>query len=312
MQFCAFLPLQSARSVWRQSNSSAEISAAFTVAICTERVEAKSFLLPLASGTHSLQSARSVWRQSCNLRRDVAFTIRCNLHGACGGKVRCPETQRPAQMLQSARSVWRQSVISGEHSRIILLQSARSVWRQSCKLRTIGAAGKSCNLHGACGGKGLLPMDAADGAALQSARSVWRQRNRAVGLVGLVVAVAICTERVEAKGIQPLIMDNRVVAICTERVEAKNLHSLGVILRRCCNLHGACGGKACKWFPEKPPMLLQSARSVWRQRLPPSAAVRTANPLQSARSVWRQSAMSSLLNSPLSSCNLHGACGGKA
>ena len=101
-----------------------------------------------------------------------------------------------------------------------------------------------------------------------------------------------------------------LVAICTERVEAKLKESPGVNMNTCCNLHGACGGKG----PAAPQIRcfypLQSARSVWRQRLC-EAGFRYSLPLQSARSVWRQrcTSISSVLL--INRCNLHGACGGK-
>ena len=79
-----------------------------------------------------------------------------------------------------------------------MLQSARSVWRQSIVLN----------------GKHPFPR------LLQSARSVWRQR------MGLYSAFKVSA-----------------VAICTERVEAKGLRFCPSVPRLCCNLHGACGGK---------------------------------------------------------------------
>ena len=77
-----------------------------------------------------------------------------------------------------------------------------------------------CNLHGACGGKGSFPP--ARGAA---------------------PAVAICTERVEAKHHVLLKEFLPGVAICTERVEAKFGRWRIVVPGKGCNLHGACGGK---------------------------------------------------------------------
>ena len=55
--------LQSARSVWRQRVHQRRAWQARPVAICTERVEAKS-----------------------SSRTYCSFSVRCNLHGACGGK----------------------------------------------------------------------------------------------------------------------------------------------------------------------------------------------------------------------------------
>ena len=125
------------------------------VAICTERVEAKAFC-----ATHprllSLQSARSVWRQRHSAQL-IPDCFRCNLHGACGGKVH----------------------VAGVQGISVALQSARSVWRQRSRVTYSGASCARCNLHGACGGKddGTLLRFAAQW--LQSARSVWRQRTTA-------------------------------------------------------------------------------------------------------------------------------------
>ena len=55
-----------------------------------------------------------------------------------------------------------------------------------------------------------------------------------------------------------------------------------------CNLHGACGGKAFGWLSQNQKLMLQSARSVWRQR--------------------RRTMCGGIMPSR---CNLHGACGGK-
>ena len=78
---------------------------------------------------------------------------------------------------------------------------------------------------------------------LQSARSVWRQRSR-MSSIPMLIFVAICTERVEAKRERLRRRGISIVAICTERVEAKAVLTVS---------SGVC--------PQ-----LQSARSVWRQR----------------------------------------------
>ena len=57
-----------------------------------------------------------------------------------------------------------------------------------------------CNLHGACGGKGVSSCFFPFRAWLQSARSVWRQSLPAL-CFPRTLRVAICTERVEAKGL---------------------------------------------------------------------------------------------------------------
>ena len=95
------------------------------------------------NSTHVLKSAY------CN---SVHF-CRCNLHGACGGKV--PETRiwKNASMLQSARSVWRQRPSPRSCTSAATLQSARSVWRQRALTNVKPYLPLRCNLHGACGGK---------------------------------------------------------------------------------------------------------------------------------------------------------------
>ena len=75
LQFCAFLPLQSARSVWRQSLYPGDVEKVPQVAICTERVEAKE---PASHGGRKRKS--------------------CNLHGACGGKARQGSTGSSGSM----------------------------------------------------------------------------------------------------------------------------------------------------------------------------------------------------------------------
>ena len=121
-----------------------------SVAICTERVEAKNKDEAKARHAAELQSARSVWRQSACCLQAQALTA-----------------------LQSARSVWRQSgkvrCAPGERMVAIcterveakffrasvdyafeVLQSARSVWRQSANHCARGKHSARCNLHVAC------------------------------------------------------------------------------------------------------------------------------------------------------------------
>ena len=111
-----------------------------------------------------------------------------------------------------------------------------------------------CNLHGACGGKGI--------------------RRGAPFL--LLKVVAICTERVEAKEKIRSGISGETVAICTERVEAKFfrasvdyafevLQSARSVWRQSanhcargkhsarCNLHGACRETERHHPPEKNP-----------------------------------------------------------
>ena len=100
-----------------------------------------------------------------------------------------------------------------------------------------------CNLHGACGGKGLT----AEPSEIPT---------MCCNLHGACGGKA-------APEVAQRLRDS--VAICTGRVEAKDLHAVGNILRRCCNLHGACGGKASIADFVARHNALQSARGVWRQ-----------------------------------------------
>ena len=206
--------------------------------------------------THVLKSAY------CN---SVHF-CRCNLHGACGGKG--PASHTPARPVRVAICTER---VEAKSLSDVDMTTARR-----------------CNLHGACGGKALCaPVPTSwrrvaicterveaklypsvcrrKARRLQSARSVWRQRFRSPSR-GLDSQVAICTERVEAKVVLPENVVILAVAICTERVEAKRSPSRGLDSQN----------------------MLQSARSVWRQRVKSMAC----------RSLYFR-------------CNLHGACGGK-
>ena len=101
-----------------------------SVAICTERVEAKRSVravwspTPVAICTERVEAKLS-WRRLCVAVRVAICTERveakensevlrvdplgCNLHGACGGKVSRTAQSSAPHALQSARSVWRQS-----------------------------------------------------------------------------------------------------------------------------------------------------------------------------------------------------------
>ena len=116
------------------------------------------------NSTHVLKSAycNSVHFCRCNLHGAcggkvllficAAVRAGCNLHGACGGKEKCACRNQPWKRLQSARSVWRQRSAQCGCFRGRWLQSARSVWRQRIS-RFVSANHLCCNLHGACGGK---------------------------------------------------------------------------------------------------------------------------------------------------------------
>ena len=146
-----------------------------------------------------------------------------------------------------------------------------------------------CNLHGACGGKGVQPdFDAAAGSC--------NLHGACGGKEGCVF----------------LPTDGETVAICTERVEAKLFQALSQLLCVCCNLHGACGGKVQITTPNS----MDSGVAICTERVEAkryaSFSSSSARRLQSARSVWRQRWMPARLPATeRSCCNLHGACGGK-
>ena len=99
-----------------------------SVAICTERVEAKNKDEAKARHAAELQSARSVWRQS--------------------GKVRCAPGERMVAICTERveAKFFRASVDYAFE----VLQSARSVWRQSANHCARGKHSARCNLHVAC------------------------------------------------------------------------------------------------------------------------------------------------------------------
>ena len=142
--------------------------------------------------TNSTRVLKSVY---CN---SVHF-CRCNLHGACGGKVEYGRSNMPARPLQSARGVWRQRRSKASSMRSVFgcnLHGAcggkgtdikdadyiesRSNLHGACggkaKSYSLFFSFRSSNLHGACGGKGRMCTSAAARGTLQSARGVWRQR----------------------------------------------------------------------------------------------------------------------------------------
>ena len=220
-----------------------------------------------------------MWRQRKSPYITSFCPGRCNLHGACGGKVFSLNHSSVKTALQSARSVWRQSSLYQTNTTAgVLLQSARSVWRQSCpapydcmaldvaicterveakacNVDPIAHANR-CNLHGACGGKGRgassAPWSAfrcnlhgACGGKVLSCYSDLAPHKLQSARSVWRQSVSGC-----AKG------SCYPVAICTERVEAKMTDT----------------------FADSANAELQSARSVWRQS-------KNANWLASAKAV---------------------------
>ena len=124
----------------------------------------------------------------------------------------------------------------------------------------------SCNLHGACGGKGGVAQMVLIARLLQSARGVWRQ---SVG----AAALSRMPPLQSARGVWRQRNQERMVLPCIRRLQSARgvwrqrrlsdslLHSgtllqsargvwrqsskvvVSLIVQPCCNLHGACGGK---------------------------------------------------------------------
>ena len=168
------------------------------VAICTERVEAKSMIADADPSNLGCNLHGACGGKGPNVLNQGVGGSRCNLHGACGGKepiLLFDHAAPPVAICTERVEAKNKDEAKARHA--AELQSARSVWRQS-----------------AC----CLQAQAL--TALQSARSVWRQSGKVRCAPGERM-VAICTERVEAKRkIRTYLVTNHV-AICTERVEAK-------------------------------------------------------------------------------------------
>ncbi len=124
LQFCAFLPLQSARSVWRQSLYPGDVEKVRVaicadgqrdvtpqVAICTERVEAKE---PASHGgrkriVRQALAPVAICAERVEAKRFLAVQYlraqSCNLHGACGGKASIYQENAPVAVAICAERV---------------------------------------------------------------------------------------------------------------------------------------------------------------------------------------------------------------
>ena len=132
--FCAFLPLQSARSVWRQSSCIIARKSSSKAAICTERVEAKAHhvhCLCAHTGCCNLHGACGGKADDCQFVHCFSY---CNLHGACGDKAKS----------YSCFFSFRIVAICTEH-----------VGAKRNGFPTVPAS-FCCNLHAACGGKRVV------------------------------------------------------------------------------------------------------------------------------------------------------------
>ena len=187
--------------------------------------------------TDSTRVLKSVY---CN---SVHF-CRCNLHGACGGKEGSLKRRRKRRTVAicTERVEAKAKVKPYDKEYCVAICTERVEAKKAAT--NYKPYTTSCNLHGACGGKGAGSKEALEEEA-----------------------VAICTERVEAK--------RKIVPYYCYVVPGCNLHgacggkgvkrNASLSARHRCNLHGACGGKASGVIPPRPVSSLQSARSVWRQ-----------------------------------------------
>ena len=177
----------------------AAILSAASVAICTGRVEAKYPVIfglkddeDVAICTGRVEAKASLsrdgrtfrWVAICTGRVEAKSAERCNADG---------------------------SAVAICTGRVEAKRSANAHIRIICRCNLHGACGgkglhtqrpscsRRCNLHGACGGKGFLSIQPLTAQRLQSARGVWRQRSSHAADARLRWTVAICTGRVEAK-----------------------------------------------------------------------------------------------------------------
>ena len=167
----------------------------------------------------TLQSARGVWRQSPGETESDSGRSRCNLHGACGGKDHDASRKLAFTALQSARGVWRQSPhLWTSNRRQTTLQSARGVWRQRCTSISSVLLINRCNLHGACGGKGLNPNCSRSALSCNLHGACGGKDNdEIVALVSPGCNLhGACGGKVSGEDIHFV---NLLVAICTGRVE---------------------------------------------------------------------------------------------
>ena len=124
--------------------------------------------------------------------------VRCNLHGACGGKANGTEPEKSGSIV--AICTGRVEAKADASADLLANRVAICTGRVEAKVprHTRPVAVSSCNLHGACGGKESYPSHHSAMRQLQSARGVWRQSLSDIDF-DLYQNVAICTGRVEAK-----------------------------------------------------------------------------------------------------------------
>ena len=204
--------------------------------------------------THVLKSAycNSVHFCRCNLHgacggkardpQSAVQPVRCNLHGACGGKAIAPTHamhQRIRCNLHGACGGKACLVCDSACADTVAICTGRV----EAKLDVVShiERNRRCNLHGACGGKGIEQALNRVLFSLQSARGVWRQRT--------CLAHLDCIFWLQsARGVW--------------RQRCTSISSVLLINR--CNLHGACGGKVVLLGAYNTFYTLQSARGVWK------------------------------------------------
>ena len=144
----------------------------------------------------TLQSARGVWRQSPHPR----ISCHARLVAICTGRV---EAKFRRAFCWSAR---------------LRLQSARGVWRQRCTSISSVLLINRCNLHGACGGKGLNPNCSRSALSCNLHGACGGKDNdEIVALVSPGCNLhGACGGKVSGEDIHFV---NLLVAICTGRVE---------------------------------------------------------------------------------------------
>ena len=218
----------------------------------------------------------------------IIFISRCNLHGACGGKgaAGIPAGARWLVAICTGRVEAKVNPPIKEWGRA-LLQSARGVWRQSLSGHTGGGRSLVAICTGRVEAKCVYSASLKRSAALQSARGVWRQRFLHFLLAALVTLQS-------ARGVW--------------RQSGSAAKSSGH--SACCNLHGACGGKA--W-------ILHDVRTRFRCNLHGAcggkASLRYLVPLQADVAICTGRVEAKIYRVAdrlcIRRCNLHGACGGK-
>ena len=175
MQFCAFLPFQSARGVWRQSaqkqahfpclrfqsargvwrqsSDRRKAPSSGGVPICTGRVEAKVYMNLWSNTDPTFQSARGVWRQS---QRNLPDFPRPAVP-ICTGRVEAKApTLRTRTILKVVPICTGRVEAKRSHTHCfspfgVPICTGRVEAKAVCVHQRQRA--ERCNLHGACGGK---------------------------------------------------------------------------------------------------------------------------------------------------------------